>query len=78
MPFQMPGGKFFLALILRFIVLQVIFRFAWRLETLALFLFGTAMAVIHVRFILLSFLFRAGSGCIPRSWMPAYNRAKDQ
>jgi len=79
MPFQMPGGKFFLALILGFIVLQVIFRFAWRLETLALFLFGTFMAVIHVRFILLFVPFSAPVlAVILARWVPAYNRAKDQ
>ena len=79
MPFQMLGGKFFLALILGFIVLQVIFRFVWRLETLALFLFGTAMAVIHVRFILLFVPFSAPVlALILARWVPAYNRAKDQ
>ena len=79
MPFQMPGGKFFLALILGFVVVQVVFRFAWRLETLALFLFGTAMAVIHVRFILLFVPFSAPIlAAIVARWVPPYNRAKDQ
>ncbi len=79
MPFNMPGGKLFLGMVLGFIVMQVIFKFTWRLETLGLFLFGTAMAILHVRFLLLFVPFFAPllAGIVAR-WAPPYNRAKDQ
>ena len=53
MPFSIPDGKIFLALVLGLFLAQVILRLTWRLEELALFLFGTMMACLHVRFLLL-------------------------
>jgi hypothetical protein len=79
MPFNLPGGKLFLALLLGFVVAQIAFRFVWRLETLALFLFGTAMATLHVRFVLLFVPFFAPVlAIIVARWLSPYNRAKDQ
>jgi hypothetical protein len=79
MPFNIWGGKFFLALLLSFLVVQIAFRFSWRLEELALFLFGTMMACLHVRFILLFVPFFAPLfATMLGSWMPRYNRNKDR
>lgn len=79
MPFNLPGGKLFLGLILTVLVVQVVCRFTWRLEELALFLFGTMMACLHLRFLLVFVPF-----CTPvlatilARWVPRYNRRKDR
>jgi len=79
MPFELPGGKLFLAVLLGFIIAQTIFRFVWRLETLGLFLGGTALATLHVRFLLLFVPFFAPVlAVILARWVTPYNRAKDQ
>jgi hypothetical protein len=79
MPFDLPGGKLFLAVLLGFIIAQTIFGFVWRLETLALFLGGAAMATLHVRFLLLFVPFFAPVlAVILARWVSPYNRAKDQ
>ncbi len=79
MPFDLPGGKLFLAVLLAFIVAQVVFGYVWRLETLALFLGGAAMATLHVRFLLLFVPFFAPLlGVILARWVPPYQRGKDQ
>lgn len=78
MPFDDPVGKFFLAVFIGFLILQVIYRFSWRLEEFALFLFGAGMACLHVRFILIFVPF-----CVPllatifARWLPPYSRAKE-
>ena len=51
MPFHEVIGKAFLALLL-LIVAQVTLNLRWRVEELLLFLFGTAMACLHLRFLL--------------------------
>jgi hypothetical protein len=79
MPFNLPGGKVFLALLLGFLVTQIIFRFKWRIEEVALFLFGAMMACLHVRFLLVFVPF-----CTPlfatvvARWVPHYERSKDR
>ncbi|MGH9496875.1 MAG: hypothetical protein ACRD3B_17900, partial [Candidatus Sulfotelmatobacter sp.] len=79
MPFNMLGGKIFLALVLGFFVVQMIFDLKWRLEELVLFVGGAAMACLHVRFILLFVPF-----CVPlvatvaARWLPHYDRARDK
>jgi hypothetical protein len=79
MPFDLAGGKLFLAVVLGFIIAQIIFRFVWRVETLVLFLGGTAMATLHVRFLLLFVPFFAPVlAVILARWVSPYNRAKDQ
>ncbi|MGD1210379.1 MAG: hypothetical protein ABR973_03340 [Candidatus Acidiferrales bacterium] len=79
MPFGLPGGKIFLAFVLGMILLQVMLRLKWRLEDLALFLFGTAMACLHVRFLLVFVPFFAPVlAAIVARWMPGYDRTKDK
>ena len=79
MPFDVFGGKIFLALLLGFVLVQVVFRFSWRLEELLLFLFGTAMACLHVRFLALFVPFFAPlAAVILARWASAYIKAKDQ
>jgi len=79
MPFNLPGGKVFLALLLGFLLLQVIFRFKWRIEEVALFLFGAMMACLHVRFLLVFVPFFAPLfGTIAARWVPNYERSKDR
>jgi hypothetical protein len=79
MPFNLGGGKLFLALLLGFFLAQVLFRFSWHLAELLLFLFGAAMACMHLRFLLLFVPFFAPlAATMLAKCMPAYNRAKDQ
>lgn len=79
MPFNMLGGKIFLALVLGLFVVQMALDLKWRLEEAALFLGGAAMACLHVRFILLFVPF-----CVPllatvaARWTPHYDRARDK
>jgi hypothetical protein len=79
MPFELIGGKIFLGLVVIFFLLQMFYRFSWRLEELLLVAGGTAMACVHVRFILLFVPF-----CAPvfatmlARWVPAYMRNKDK
>jgi hypothetical protein len=79
MPFNQVGGKLFLGLLLAFLLAQVMARFTWRLEQLTLFVFGAAMATIHVRFVLLFVPFFAPLlATILARWIPAYDRQKDR
>jgi hypothetical protein len=79
MPFNLGGGKIFLALILIFFILQAVFRYQWHLAEMSLFLFGMAMACLHLRFVLLFVPFFAPllATMIAR-WSPAYCKNKDQ
>src|ERR1700736_6429152 len=78
MPFNLPGGKLFLGLLIGFIVLQVMFRFTWRVEQFALFLFGALMACLHVRFVLVFVPFFAPVfAAMAARWLPPYDRKKD-
>jgi hypothetical protein len=79
MPFNVSGGKLFLALVLGFFLAQVAFRFSWHLAELLLFLFGTALACMHIRFLLLFVPFFAPlAATMLARCAPAYQRAKDQ
>ena len=79
MPFNLLAGKLFLVLLLGCIVLQVIYRFEWRLEEFALFLFATAVACLHVRFLLIFVpLFAMRLSTILARWVPSFERAKDR
>jgi hypothetical protein len=79
MPFNLLGGKIFLALILAFIFMQIVFRFSWRLFEVLLFLGGVAMACLHLRFVLLFVPFFAPLfATMVARWFPAYDKAKDQ
>jgi hypothetical protein len=79
MPFNVFGAKLFLALILGWFVAQLVYKPKWRLEELILFFFGTAMACLHVRFLLIFVPFFAPllATTLAR-WIPAYEREKDQ
>ena len=79
MPFNLIGGKIFLVLVLGFFLVQMAFRISWRAFEVLLFLFGTAMACLHVRFLLLFVPFFAPlMATILARWAPAYNKVKDQ
>jgi hypothetical protein len=79
MPFNLGGGKLFLTLLLGFFLAQVVFRFSWHLAELLLFLLGTAMACMHLRFLLLFVPFFAPLAATTLAkCAPAYNKAKDQ
>jgi hypothetical protein len=79
MPFNILQGKIFLALILGFFVAQMALRFTCRLEELALFLGGTVMACLHLRFILLFVPFVAALlVAVIARWIPPYEKAKDR
>jgi hypothetical protein len=79
MPFELVGGKIFLGLVVIFFLLQMFQGFKWRLEEVLLVAGGTAMACLHVRFVLLFVPF-----CTPifatmlAKWVPAYARQKDK
>ena len=79
MPFNLFGAKLFLALIFGWFVAQLIYRSKWRLEELTLFFFGTAMACLHVRFLLVFVPFFAPLlATLLARWIPGYEREKDQ
>ena len=57
---------------------QTAFRFRWRLEEFVLFLFGTIMACLHTRFLLLFVPFTAPLlATISAHWLPRYDRSKN-
>jgi hypothetical protein len=79
MPFELIGGKIFLGLVVIFFLLQMFYRFSWRLEEVLLVAGGTAMACLHVRFILLFVPFCAPIfAAMLARWVPAYMRHKDK
>ncbi len=79
MPFNLLGGKIFLVLLLGFFVAQMALRFSCKLDDLVLFLGGTALACLHLRFILLFVpFFSALLVMLVAHWVPPYNRLKDQ
>lgn len=79
MPFNILGGKIFLVFLLAYFGLQVAFAFAWRLEELMLFLGGTALACLHLRFLLVFVPFFAPIlAMILVRWLPRYERDKDK
>ncbi len=79
MPFNLVGGKIFLGLVLGFFLAQTAFRFSWPVYEILLFLFGTAMACLHVRFLLLFVpLFAPVFARVLARWVPQYERSKDK
>ncbi len=79
MPFDMVGGKIFLGLVVIAVALQMLFRFTWRLEEAILALGGTAMACLHVRFILIFVPFFAPVfATMLAKWIPPYKRSIDK
>ena len=78
MPFNLLGGKVFLVLVLGLFAMQIALELTWRLEELALLFFGTLMAFLHVRFILVFVPFFAPLFAMMLArWVPGYERKKD-
>lgn len=78
MPFNMLGGKLFLALIVGFVLAQVITRTNWRLDEMALYLAGVVLACLHARFLLLFVPVCAPLLAILLTrWVPQYQRSID-
>src|ERR1700730_2867194 len=79
MPFNLPGGKIFLALLFAFFLTQMALPFLWRLEEVVLYVSGTVFAALHVRFVLLFVPFGIPIlATILARWVPGYKRAKDK
>ena len=79
MPFNLLGGKIFLALVLGFFIVQMILNLTWRLEELVLFVGGVVVACLHVRFILLFVPFCAPLlAVVFARWLPRYDRQKNK
>jgi hypothetical protein len=79
MAFDVISGKVFLVFLLGFLLAQAVLRISWRLEEFLLFLFGTAMACLHMRFLMLFVPFFAPlAAVILARWTSPYNKAKDQ
>jgi len=79
MPFNLVGAKLFLVLIFGWFLAQLVYKAKWRFEELALFFFGTAMACLHVRFLLVFVPFFAPLlATMLARWIPGYEREKDQ
>lgn len=79
MPFNLPGGKLFLVLLLGFFLLQMALQFTCRLDELALFIGGTVMACLHFRFVLLFVpFFSILLVTVLARWIPSYDPRKDR
>jgi hypothetical protein len=78
MPFNIAAGKLFLAILVGFLILQVVYQLSWRLEEFALLLVGITTATLHMRFVLIFVPF-----CVPllatifARWLPLYDRRKE-
>ena len=78
MPFNIAGGKLFLALVLAFFTAQMMFQFTWRLAEVILFFGGIVMACLHVRFLLLFVpFFTPLFATVLARWLPRYDRRKE-
>lgn len=79
MPFNLVGGKIFLAVVLGFFLLQMVVRSKFHLAEILLFFGGSAMACLHLRFVILFVPFFAPVfAVLLRRWAPPYERSKDQ
>ena len=79
MAFGAPLGKIFLIAVFGVIVLQLTNRLRWRLEDVALFIFATAVACVHRRFLLIFVpILTLILATTVANWVPRYQRAKDQ
>jgi hypothetical protein len=78
MPFNIAGGKLFLAIVLGFFLAQMIAPFKLKLFEAVLLFGGIAMACLHVRFLLLFVPFSAPVLAVMLArWLPPYDRKKD-
>jgi hypothetical protein len=79
MAFDLWSGKVLLAVLTVFIVAQVAECFTWNIAELVLFIAGTIMACVHIRFLLIFVPFTAPVlATILAKWAPAYDRRKEQ
>lgn len=79
MPFNLEGGKIFLALVLGFFAVQMALSLKWHLEELTLFLGGVVMACVHLRFVLLFVPFFAPLlATVVARWLPRYDATKNK
>lgn len=79
MPFQTAGAKMFLAIVLGFFLLQMVFDFRWRIEELILFVGSVALACVHRRFVLVFVPFTVPLlATVAARWLHAYHREKDK
>jgi hypothetical protein len=79
MPFNIAGGKLFLAVVLVFFAAQMMFQMTWRAAEVVLFFGGVMMACLHVRFLLLFVPFFAPLfATLLARWVPTYDRRKDR
>jgi hypothetical protein len=78
MPFNLPGGKIFLAIVLAFFVAQILAPLRFRVFDMVLFFGGIVMACLHVRFLMLFVPFAAAVlSIVVAQWVPVYDRKKD-
>jgi hypothetical protein len=79
MAFNMPFGKLFLALLVGFLLAQIVLRPTWQLAELTLFLAGLVAACLHVRFLSVFVPFCAPLFAVILSrWIPPYDPGKDK
>jgi hypothetical protein len=79
MPFDILGGKLFLAFLIIFIALQMLYRFVWRLDEFLFTIGAAALACLHVRFLMLFVLFFVPLvATILAGWVPPYRRALER
>ena len=79
MAFNMPFGKVFLALLVGFLLVQIVLRPTWQLAELTLFLVGLVAACLHARFLLVFVPFSAPLFAVILSrWVPPYDAGKDK
>ena len=77
--FNLPFGKLFLALLVGFLLAQIVLRPAWQLAELTLFLAGLVAACLHVRFFLVFVPFCAPLFAVLLSrWIAPYDPGKDK
>jgi hypothetical protein len=79
MPFDIVGGKLFLALILGFFFAHFVLEFRWRLAEVVLLFGAIASACLHVRMVMLFVPFFAPMfAAVVARWLPPYDRSKDR
>jgi hypothetical protein len=72
-------AKMFLALLLVFLLAEIVFRPSYRLGEMALLLFAAFEAYVHLRFIFLFVIFFAPLlAVLLTRWVPAYQASKDR
>jgi hypothetical protein len=78
MPFNVLGGKLFLAIVLGFFLVQMMKPLSLRLHEVVLLFGGITMACLHVRFLVLFVPFAAPVFAVLLArWLPPYDRKKD-